>query len=214
MSTPEPIAVLLCKVKADVGAVAKKDRNDQQKFLFRGVDAVVNAVSPALITHGITVVPRVLSERREVVNTSSGKSMNYVAVNIEYTYYGPAGDSIVGSALGAAFDSGDKAEPKAMSVAYRVFLLQSLSLPTDEPDVDSESHEMGRAQPKAPANDPAAEEWLDRIRTAMNTSMEELVTVGVQLQEAHAMNLMWDGVSLGKRLEQAQTYRAAQDSKQ
>lgn len=203
---------LLHKVMADVGAVKKGERNTQQNFNFRGVDAVVNAVSPALKEHGVIVVPRVLTERREVITTSAGKPMNYVAVTVEYTYYGPAGDSITGSALGAAFDSGDKAEPKAMSVAYRVFLLQSLCLPTDEPDVDSESHEMGRRQEQPRPNDPEAEEWVGKIREAMNDSMEALVAVGAEASKAKVMQKVWDGKLIGKYLEEAQAYRGHKDA--
>ena len=43
-----------------------------------------------------------------------------------------------------AFDSGDKATAKAMSVALRTFLLQLLALPTDEPDPDSFTYELGQ----------------------------------------------------------------------
>ena len=46
-------------VMEEVGAVKKADRNDHQKFNFRGIDAVVNAVSPALRKHGVVVVPEV-----------------------------------------------------------------------------------------------------------------------------------------------------------
>jgi hypothetical protein len=42
-----PIAQALNEVMKEVGAVAKKDRNNAQGFNFRGIDAVVNAVSPA-----------------------------------------------------------------------------------------------------------------------------------------------------------------------
>jgi hypothetical protein len=52
---------------------------------------------------------------------------------------------LTGCAYGEASDAGDKSTPKAMSVAYRTFLLQSLCLPTDEPDPDSETHDRGTA---------------------------------------------------------------------
>jgi hypothetical protein len=42
---------------------------------------------------------------------------------------------------GEAFDSGDKATAKAMSVAFRIALLQGLSLPTDETDPDAQTYE-------------------------------------------------------------------------
>jgi hypothetical protein len=46
-------------VMADVSSVAKRDLNAQQGFNFRGIDAVVNAVGPALRKHGVVVVPTV-----------------------------------------------------------------------------------------------------------------------------------------------------------
>jgi hypothetical protein len=42
-------------------------------------------------------------------------------------------------------DSGDKAVPKAMSVAFRTALLQALALPTDEPDPDASTYERAAA---------------------------------------------------------------------
>ena len=40
-------------VMKDVGAVKKGDRNTQGNFNFRGIDAVTNAVYPALVEHGV-----------------------------------------------------------------------------------------------------------------------------------------------------------------
>ena len=48
MKVQEAIAAVL----ADVQAVRKGDRNEAQKFSFRGIDAVVNAVGPAFRAHG------------------------------------------------------------------------------------------------------------------------------------------------------------------
>ncbi|NKU87713.1 hypothetical protein GS884_09095 [Rhodococcus hoagii] len=55
--------------------------------------------------------------------------------------FGPAGDSFSGSAYGEAADAGDKAVSKAQSVAYRTFLLQGLTVPTEERDPDADVHE-------------------------------------------------------------------------
>lgn len=125
----------------DVRGVAKKDRNDQQRFLFRGIDAVMNAVGPALRAHGVMVIPAAISIESERYATKNGTQMRNATVHMQYTVYGPDGDSMTGSAYGEAADSGDKAISKAQSVAYRTFLLQSMTMPTDEPDPDAVSHE-------------------------------------------------------------------------
>jgi hypothetical protein len=136
------IAQALNEVMKEVGAVKKNDRNASQGFNFRGIDAVVNAVSPALQKYGVIVVPSV--EDYEYASVEIGKNrtvMGHVKVKVTYTFIGAGGDAIKATVVGEAMDSGDKATAKAMSVAFRTALLQTLSLPTDEPDPDSQSYE-------------------------------------------------------------------------
>lgn len=125
----------LVDVKNDIGAVGKGDRNSSQGFNFRGIDAVLNAVSAPLRKHGILVYPRLTSLEKGTASTSGGKTMNTVVVIVDYVFTDGV-DQVVTTAPGEAFDSGDKAVAKAMSVAYRTALIQALSLPTDEPDPD------------------------------------------------------------------------------
>ena len=132
----------LSHVMDDVRAVGKKDRNTHQNFDFRGIDAVVNAVGPVLRKHGVVVMPSAVVESHEQVEVGGKRTlMESVHVTVTYTFYGPEGDYVVCEVAGAAMDSGDKATPKAMSVAFRTALLQALCLPTDEPDPDSHSYE-------------------------------------------------------------------------
>lgn len=141
MTDHPTIQAALSAVMADVRAVAKGDRNQQQGFNFRGVDAVVNAVGPKLREHHVIVLPTVLDVHHANFTTAKGSQMSSVTVQVQYTFVGPAGDSLSCSVAGAAFDIGDKAVPKAMSVAYRTALLQSLCLPTDEPDPDHSTYQ-------------------------------------------------------------------------
>ena len=133
----------LSKVMGDVQAVRKDSKNHAQKFLFRGIDAVLNAVGPALRKHGVTILPEDVEVHRSNGATASGKQTAEVVIKVTYRVYGPAGDSVHGKVAAEAMDFGDKSIAKAMSVAYRTFLLQALTIPTDEPDPDSESYERG-----------------------------------------------------------------------
>nr|DAU30365.1 MAG TPA: ERF superfamily protein [Caudoviricetes sp.] len=133
----------LSKVMGDVQAVKKDSKNQAQRFNFRGIDAVMNAVGPALRKYGVTILPEDVEVHRSNGTTASGKQTAEVVVKVTYRIYGPAGDSIHGTVAAEAMDFGDKAIAKAMSVAYRTFLLQALTIPTDEPDPDSESYERG-----------------------------------------------------------------------
>lgn len=128
-------------VMEDVQGIRKGERNPQQGFNFRGIDAVLNAVGPALRTHGVIITPEAVSMETERYQTAKGGQMQGVIVHMRYTVHGPDGDSFSGSTYGQAADAGDKAVSKAESVAYRTFLLQALTVPTDEPDPDSEVHE-------------------------------------------------------------------------
>jgi len=132
----------LSRVMADVQAVRKDNRNQQQGYSFRGIDAVVNAVGPALREHGVIVVPHVEDVQYNVVEVGQRRTpMRECTVRVRYVFHGPAGDTIDCVSIGEAMDSGDKATPKAMSVAMRVALLQALCIPTDEPDPDSTAYE-------------------------------------------------------------------------
>jgi hypothetical protein len=133
-------------VMQEVQGLAKKDKNTHQGFAFRGIDAVMNAVGPALRKHGGFMVPQVIEKTHEIMN---GK-LNLVRITVSYSVYGSEGEPITGWVAAEAFDSGDKATAKAMSVAYRTALLQTLCLPTDEQDPDAETFERSPAQTPKP----------------------------------------------------------------
>lgn len=128
-------------VMAEVQGIGKNDRNAQQGFNFRGIDATMNTVGPALRKHGVVIVPEAISIESERYTTAKGGQMRNATVHMKYTVFGPAGDSFTGSTYGEAADAGDKAVSKAQSVAYRTFLLQGLTVPTQERDPDADTHE-------------------------------------------------------------------------
>lgn len=139
-------------VMADVRAIEKSQRNQQQGFTFRGIDNVMQIVGPALRKHGVFIIPNAEDMSSESYETKSGTQMQNVTVKMRYIIYGPDGDKFEGVSYGQSADAGDKAVTKAQSVAYRTFLLQALTVPTGDPDPDSEAHE--RASAAAPPKTP------------------------------------------------------------
>ena len=136
------IIKLLSAVMEDAGAVRKSERNTHQNFNFRGIDAVVNAVSPALRKHGVVVLPTVNDCIYETVIVGQNKTaMGHIRVNVTYAFYAPDGTSVSARVSAESMDSGDKATAKAMSVAFRTALLQVLCLPTDDSDPDASTYE-------------------------------------------------------------------------
>lgn len=135
-----------------IRSVGKTGKNTHQNYSFRGIDATVNAASPAFRQVGVVVTPEVQSVHYETVEVGSKRSvMQACRVLVTYTFHGPAGDTITATVPGESMDSGDKATPKAMSVAFRIALLQALCIPTDEADPDETSYERSPARPPTPA---------------------------------------------------------------
>jgi len=172
METKLPIAQALSEVMKAVGGIAKKDKNTSQGFNFRGIDSVVNAVSPALQKFGVVVIPSVEEYEYQTVEIGRNRTaMGHVRVKVSYTFIGANGDAIKATVVGEAMDSGDKATAKAMSVAFRTALLQSLSLPTDEVDPDAHSYERSSAEDVL-----APEAVIAKIN--QSTTIESLSEVG------------------------------------
>lgn len=139
----------------EIGAIGKDSKNTQQNYQYRGIDAVMNALHPLLCKYRVITVPRVLEDKREQVPGRNGGVLLHSIVKVQYTLYAEDGSSVAAIVLGEGMDSGDKATNKALSVAYKYAMCQLLCIPTEEMvDPDSESPEVGMAQP--PAKPPAA----------------------------------------------------------
>lgn len=140
MADKKNIYETISAVMAEIGSIGKESRNSQQGFMYRGIDAVMNAINPALIKHKLFVVPEVLSQRREERQTAKGGNLIYSVCTIKYTFYAEDGSSVSATVIGEGMDSGDKATNKAMSVAFKYACFQVFCIPTEEmKDPDAET---------------------------------------------------------------------------
>jgi len=128
----------ICGVMEDVGAVGKGDYNKSQNFKYRGIDAVMNALNPAMIKHKIFCTPEVLEQSREERTTKSGSSLIYSVCRMRYRFFTIDGSFVDAIVVGEGMDSGDKATNKAMAVAFKYACFQTFCIPTenmmDDPD--------------------------------------------------------------------------------
>lgn len=140
----------ISKTMAEVGAVAKtKDKTGTLKYKYRGIDAVMNALHPAMTKNGIFCSPEVLEQTREERESRNGGMLIYSIVKVKYTFYAKDGSNIVSIVIGEGMDSGDKATNKAMSAAFKYACFQVFCIPTDEmKDSEEESPEV---EPKTDA---------------------------------------------------------------
>lgn len=145
----------ICKVMAEVGAVGKTETNQVQRYKYRGIDAVMNALHPALVKHHVFVAPEVISHEREQYARKNAKGEDsmliYSVVTVKYHFYADDGSEVTAVVMGEAMDSGDKSMNKAMSAAYKYALFQLLCLPTEEmKDSEQDSPEPTRRIGKDP----------------------------------------------------------------
>lgn len=163
---------VILAVMHEVQGVAKSERNSSQGFNFRGIDAVINKVGPALRNAGGFILPEVISAEHSTATTAKGAQINVVHLVVQFGIYGLDGDAIVGTVAAEAMDSGDKATAKAMSVALRSFLLQVLAIPTDEPDPDSFSYEATGRDFVAEAEAAALTYDVDTVRDIYSAAIQ------------------------------------------
>lgn len=141
-------------------------------FKFRGVDDVMNELQPALVAAKLFIVPEVLESTREERQTKSGGTMTTVALKMKFTFYAEDGSNVAAVVVGEAFDAGDKATNKAMSIGFKYACLQVFCIPTEDPkDPDAESPTV--APRTAPAAKPAPAKAQTPSPAAPPTRMQE-----------------------------------------
>lgn len=155
-----------------LGAIGKTSKNAQQGFMYRGVDAVMNALNPVLTANHVFCVPEVLEQHREERQTRSGGNLIYSILKMCYTLYAEDGSSVSATVIGEGMDSADKSSNKAMSVAYKYAMFQIFSIPTEEmadPEADTPPESTPKADNKAARNNA----WT-ALATALGKTNKEM----------------------------------------
>lgn len=201
MTEKETIYESLNKVAKDVMFLGKDSQNQAQGFNFRGIDAVMNVFGPSLRKHGVTPIPMVKSIRHGEKQTRNSVAKT-VDVEVTYRFVNLTGDHVDTTVYAEAFDTGDKATAKAMSVAMRTAFLQVFALPTNEPDPDMYSYDIVDTSRK--------DEFLERARKVGD--VQQLLNMGAEAKRVGAYE-EWHkiGLALEERLarESAQAEQSA-----
>lgn len=179
-------------VMGEIGAVGKDSKNQQQGFMFRGIDAVMNAINPALVKYHLFIVPEILEQTREERTNSKGTTLIYSICKIKYTFYAEDGSSISATVIGEGMDTGDKATNKAMSIAFKYACFQVFCIPTEEMvDPDAECHEVKSKTKAEKKEEPKAENKLSGKKAS--AKQIELILKLVPESDREKM-LKWAGV--------------------
>ena len=142
--------------------ISKDQTNTFDKYKFRGIDDVYNALAPLLSKHGLVVLPRVLERVSDERVSQKGGAMFYVTVKAEFDFVAAEdGSKHTVCAYGEAMDRGDKGTNKAMTAAYKYAMFEAFCIPTEgADDADRESHAV---LPATVTEEQAATltEWLE-----------------------------------------------------
>jgi len=189
------------KVQADLARVgiSKARINSQgEGNKFRAINDVFNALSPLLATHGLCILPRMLTRACEERMSKSGGNLFYVTVEAEFDLVAAEdGSKHTIRTFGEAMDSGDKATNKAMSAAYKYAAMQAFSIPTEgDNDTENYTHEV---MPKSKANHNAMQDHITAI--SESTTLEELQARFKEAYKAAGTDKEWlEAVTAAKDL--------------
>ena len=197
-----------------LGAIGKTSKNAQQGFMYRGVDAVMNALNPVLTANHVFCVPEVLEQHREERQTRNGGNLIYSSLKMCYTLYAEDGSSVSATVIGEGMDSADKSSNKAMSVAYKYAMFQIFSIPTEEM-ADTDADTPPESTPKADNKDARNNAWTALATALGKTNKEMSACINSLIQAGLAPNkplTEYTDSEYGKLLDGiAANFRAAGD---
>lgn len=116
--------------------IAKSERNMQQGYNFRGIEAAMNELSPLMVKNGIIVTPSYSDLQINERAKDGGKATRFCTIKGAFKFEAEDGSFVVSECYGEAMDSGDKAVVKAQSVAFRTALFQQFVVPTMAMDTE------------------------------------------------------------------------------
>ena len=116
----------------EIGHIGKDKKNQQQGFMFRGIDQVMNTMKPLLAKHGVFLIPEVLETKREERQTKTGGTLIYTMHKVNFHFTADDGSSVTATVVGEGMDSADKSSNKAMAVAFKYACFQVFCIPTEE----------------------------------------------------------------------------------
>ena len=171
--------------------IAKDSKNQMQNFMFRGIDAVYNTLSPLLAEHGLCILPRMLSRVCEERVNAKGTALFYVTVEAEFDLVSAEdGSKHTIKTFGEAMDSGDKATNKAMSAAYKYACFQAFAIPTEgDNDADSHTHEV---QAKVDPMEAFENKHLQALRDAAIEGQDAMREAYAKIPKSEIKKAFWE----------------------
>ena len=201
MGEAKNIYASIASIMGKIGAIGKDKFNPNQKYKYRGVDDVMNALAPLLAEERIIIVPEVLEHSREERLSSNDRLLIYSICKIRYTFYAADGTHVEAVVIGEGMDSGDKASNKAMAVAFKYACFQVFCIPTEEMtkadaapvDPDGESYEPSRPEPASEAMKRTFVKECDRIGKSTGSILKAIGCPSMEAMTVDHFKMAMDG---------------------
>ena len=168
MHVYEAIAAITASLsKVGIAKGRKTQQGGGASFSFRGIDDVLNALSPLLAEHKLCIFPRITNRASVERQTKNGGALFYTTVNAEFDFVSAVdGSKHTAATIGEAMDSGDKSTNKAMSIAFKYCVFLTFCVPIEgTPDADGEVYEISGAMPM---KESTLTDFLTKINDATN----------------------------------------------
>lgn len=158
---------IIAKVGEEAGALAP-EKTGGVPFAFRGIDAVIAHLVPHLRKYGVITVPEVIEQRVTSREAPQNKTITQTEVLTKFTFYAPDGSNVSATTAGLAQDYSDRSTAQAQSVAFRVALLQTFTLPTHDKDPEVAAEEVQAQLAKDAAKGKPATATVDPLKATQD----------------------------------------------
>jgi hypothetical protein len=191
---PPNIYQKLNLVRAAVGYV-QKDAVVDKKYKAVSHDMVTALVRPALVEHGIIIVPNIINQ--QTVETGRKTSSGSPIIRLEATFDVSFIDMddpvsrIVMRVLAHADDTGDKAPGKALSYATKYAILKVLSLESGDADEGRIADGKAELSPQQVADFYILMDEADSIK-ALTVAWQKAVAVADEIGDADSRQQFTD----------------------
>ena len=112
----------IINVMKAIKAIGKNQTAGDKDFAFRGIDDIVNALSPLFQAEEIFISADVLSHQTNAV----GKTV----VSVKFSFFTSDGSSVSSTVTGEGFDKSEHGTAKAISHAFKITLEKMFMIPT------------------------------------------------------------------------------------
>jgi len=127
--TPITAVQAVAAVSAELGAIRKDSQG--HGYNYRGIDDILNALSPLLAKHQVVIVPNLVHVE---TTHAPGRKEGWTATRVQYSFevFGPDGSSFVGGAAADGLSNQGTGPGIAASYAFKTFCIQLFCIPTHE----------------------------------------------------------------------------------